>query len=310
MKYVQYINSLLQDSLSKKSNTVVYGQNIDAGSCISGLTRNLSLKNHTHVINTQNSENTLVGVGFGMMINEVSSIFFMKQTDFLLLGIDHLVNTYNIIRQTKPTASFTIFPVTVDSGYEGPQSSLNNLGDFCSIAGVDGYTFTNKNDAKDIITNHLIKPGFRVMSTGQKYLREEILDLEILNKSHSDDYFQYKKGSKATIVCFNLALIYGIKLHEDMLKRKITSSLFSVNAHLCSDYSSIINDIKETQKLIIIDDTKSRNRLSDKFLTDVLSECRLNKKIVVSRSFNEQSFYPNNDELEIDNNKLIESVTN
>ena len=127
MKYVQYINSLLKEHISNNEHLVLYGQNIDAGSCLSGLTRGLSSFNDGLTINTPNSENSLVGVGYGLMLNDVSSIFFMKQMDFLLLGIDQLVNTYNLIRQTKPSASFTIFPVTVDSGYEGPQSSLNNF---------------------------------------------------------------------------------------------------------------------------------------------------------------------------------------
>ncbi len=137
MKYVQYINSLLKEHVSNNADLVLYGQNIDAGSCLSGLTRGLSSCNGGLTINTPNSENSLVGVGFGLMLNDVSSVFFMKQMDFLLLGIDQLVNTYNVIRQSKPSASFTIFPVTVDSGYEGPQSSLNNFDDFCSIAGIE-----------------------------------------------------------------------------------------------------------------------------------------------------------------------------
>ena len=62
------------------------------------------------VLNTPNVENTLVGFGFGMMLNGVNSVFFMKQFDFLLLGMDQLVNTYNVIRQNEPKASFTIFP--------------------------------------------------------------------------------------------------------------------------------------------------------------------------------------------------------
>ena len=130
MKYVQYLNSLIKEQLSCQSDIVIFGQNIDAGSSLSGLTRGLSVKKGI-VINTQNSENLLVGAGFGLMLNSVSSVFFMKQMDFLLLGIDHLVNTYNIIRQVNPKASFTIFPITVDSGFEGPQSSLNNFDDFC-----------------------------------------------------------------------------------------------------------------------------------------------------------------------------------
>ena len=119
MKYVQFINTLIKNEVKNKSEIILFGQNINAGSSLSGLTRGLKLKNNCLILNTQNSENLLVGAGFGMMLNSVSSVFFMKQLDFLLLGIDHLVNTYNILRQFKPMASFTIFPITVDSGYEG-----------------------------------------------------------------------------------------------------------------------------------------------------------------------------------------------
>ena len=97
MKYVQFVNSLIKNIIEKKKNLVLYGQNINAASCLSGLTRGLGDINSGLTINTPNSENTLVGVGFGLMLNNTSSIFFMKQMDFLLLGIDHLVNTYNII---------------------------------------------------------------------------------------------------------------------------------------------------------------------------------------------------------------------
>ena len=71
MKYVQYINSLIKEHIKKEDKLVLYGQNIDAGSCLGGLTRGLSASsNNITVINTPNSENTLVGVGFGLMLND------------------------------------------------------------------------------------------------------------------------------------------------------------------------------------------------------------------------------------------------
>ena len=76
MKYVKFVNSVLRNQIQKENNLVLYGQNINAGSCISGLTRGLGDANNGLTINTQNSENTLVGVGFGLMLNSISSIFF------------------------------------------------------------------------------------------------------------------------------------------------------------------------------------------------------------------------------------------
>jgi len=306
MKYVQYVNSLLKSKIEKEDNLVIYGQNIDAGSCLSGLTRGLGSINNGLTINTPNSENTLVGIGFGLMLNGNSSIFFMKQMDFLLLGIDHLVNTYNIIRQNEPKASFTIFPINVDSGYEGPQSALNNFNDFCSIAGVEGFSFTNKIDTEQIISNYLVKPGFRIMSPSQRLLREDVLDIKGINQGKDCCYFQYKKGKDVSIVCFNYSLPYGMVLCDKLIKRNIQPSLFSINSYLEFDYTNIINDIITTNNIIVIDDTKSRNSLSDKFLRKIYSDCTLDQKIILNRKINRDLFYPRNDLLEIDYQSIIE----
>jgi len=308
MKYVQYINSLIQETVKNKPKIVLFGQNINAGSSLSGLTRGLSIQDDGLIINTQNSENLLVGVGFGLMLNNISSVFFMKQMDFLLLGIDHLVNTYNIIRQSNPSVSFTIFPIIVDSGYEGPQSALNNFDDFCSIAGVEGYSFTNNEDARRIISNQLIKPGFRILSTGQRILREDVLELEVLRQDDNCKYLQYKKGSDVSIVCFNLALLYGLELHKVMLNQGIKSSLFSINFHLFENYNFIIEDIKRTRRLVIIDDSKSRNRLSDRFLSEVLSDFKLKSYKILSRQPMKDDFFPRKDSLEIDYSNIINDI--
>ncbi len=306
MKYVQFVNSLLKNIIEKEKNLVLYGQNINAASCLSGLTRGLGNINNGLTINTPNSENTLVGVGFGLMLNGTSSIFFMKQMDFLLLGIDHLVNTYNIIRQNEPKASFTIFPINVDSGYEGPQSALNNFNDFCSIAGVVGYSFTNKTDTEKIISNYLVQPGLRIMSPSQRLLKEDILDIEVINQDKDCKYFQYKKGNNISIICFNYSLPYGLVLSEVLYKRNVNSSLFSVNSYSEIDYTYIINDLRNTRNLILIDDTKSRNSSSDKFLNEIYNACELEKKIILNRKFGKDLYFPRHDKLEIDYQSIAE----
>ena len=310
MKYVQYINSLLKEKITNKRDIVLYGQNIDAGSCLSGLTRGLASENQSiKIINTPNSENCLVGIGFGLMINEVSSIFFMKQLDFLLLGIDQIVNTYNIVRQSTHKSSFTIFPVTMDSGYEGPQASLNNLDDFCSIAGIEGYSITNDIDAKEIISNQLIKPGFRIISVGQRLLQSDTLKLECLYRDVDNSFFKYKQGDDATIVCFNNALDYGVKLHSIMNSKGIKASLFSVNSHLYKDYSLIIGDMKKSRNLILIDDTKSRNSVSDQFYIEALDACELKNKVIIKRPITNDMFYPREDLLDIDYKKIVNDIS-
>ena len=82
MNYINTLNNKLIEKLSKNKRTICYGQNINTGSSFSGMTKNIDSTN-CRIINTQDSENLLTGLGFGMMINKQNSIYFLKQQDFL-----------------------------------------------------------------------------------------------------------------------------------------------------------------------------------------------------------------------------------
>ncbi len=299
MKYVEYVNSSIKTVISKEEKLVIYGQNIDAASCLSGLTRGLSVVNDGFTINTPNSENTLTGIGFGLMLSGVSSIYFMKQMDFLLLRVDQLVNTYNVIRQTTAHASFTIFPVNVDSGYEGPQSALNNLNDFCSISGVNGFSMTNSSDTKHIIENFLIRPGFRIISPSQRLLREEMIEIDTLHKQDELTYFQYRKGDDVSVVCFNYSLPYGIRLSDMLREQGMNTSLWSVNAFLDIDYTYMMQDVNHTKRLVVIDDAKSLHKSSHIFMNEIHENCSLDESILVDRRNELNKYSPRHDQLEV-----------
>lgn len=312
MKYIQYVNKLIKDQVSKQEQLVVYGQNIAAGSCLGGLTKELHVKENGKIINSTNSENSLCGFGFGMMIGGTSSIFFMKQLDFLLLGIDHLTNTYNIIRNSKHAtkASFTIMPIIVDKGYEGPQSSLNNFGDFCSISRILGYTITNKIDAEKIIQNKLVSTGFRIITISQRLFNEEIIEPNQLLYTNDDlTVFQYDDGNMITIVCFNFSFPQGYELYKELKEKQISTSLFNVNCPVETDWSKIIENVKNSKNLIVIDDSKSKNLACDALITKITNHCKLNKIIILKREISEEWLNPNSERMIIDHQKIISQLS-
>ena len=306
MIYVDFINKLLQERIYQADNIVLFGQNISTGSCLGGLTRNLKVRNKCRILNTQNSENTLVGVGFGLMLNGVSSIFFMKQLDFLLLGVDHLVNTYNFIRITQPKASFTIMPIVVDLGFQGLQSSFNSFTDICSIARVNGYTITNTYDAEKIIDSQLINPGFRIIGVSQRLFKQEAINFkDILFSNHDLTLFKYASGDQVTIVCFNFSFSQGWELCEILKAADLTASLFSVNLTTPIDWDPIIRDVMRTRKMIIIDDSKTQNMSCYSLTSEVLTKVRLDHLEIIDRKFSDKCYYPNSEELALDYNAII-----
>lgn len=312
MKYIDFVNSLIKEEISKQKKIVLFGQNINAGSCLGGLTRGVTVNSNSMIINSTNSENTLCGFGFGLMMNGTSSVFFMKQLDFLLLGIDHLVNTYNIIRSVKPNSksSFTIFPIVVDNSFQGPQSSLNNFADFCSIARVRGFTITNKIDAERIIRSQLVSPGFRIITVSQRLFKEDILIPEkLVYVNSSCDVFQYNEGDDATIVCFNFSLPYGMSILEEMRENNISSSLFNVNSPILTNWEKIIEDAKKTKRLIVIDDSKSENLNCNALLVDIDRSCNIEKKIILKRNMMEPNWtYPTDDQMVINVKQIVKDL--
>lgn len=308
MKYVEFINDMIKKKVLESERILLFGQNISAGSCLSGFTRGLKVKPGGQIINSPNCENTLCGIGLGAMMNGVDSIFFMKQLDFLLLGIDQLVNTYNIARRKSPKSSFTIMPVIVDSGYEGPQSALNNLPDFCSIARIPGYTITNKTDAHEILNKHMIAPGFRIISISQRLMKTEILEPSCVSMNEDRSLFQYTQGEHATIVCFNLSLPYGLELHRRMEKNNLSGSLFSVNAATPIDWGKIVQDVKQTQQVIIIDDSKSVNAPWQSLLNELHAKSGVKKHQVIQRSYEGYWCRPDHDLLQINYDKVIADI--
>lgn len=308
MKYIEFINNLLKERIRSEENAVIFGQNIAAGSCLGGLTRNLESGHGSLIMNTQNSENTLCGVGFGLMMQGVDSVYFMKQQDFLLLGIDHLANTYNFIRQKNSKASFTIFCIVVDCGYQGLQSSLNNFSDFCSIARVPGFAVTNKIDAENIINSQLFTPGFRILGVSQRLFGEQLLEPEKIYSNKNNTIFQYTKGNNATIVCFNFSFPYGWELQNKLKETGKSASLFSVNALTAAEWSEIIKSAKETGNLIILDDSKSENLSCYVLINDILGACNLKNKIIIKKDMSGDWLSPNADKLEINYEEIIKRI--
>lgn len=299
MKYVQYVNGCFKAAAEKIQPFVFYGQNVAAGSCLGGLSRGLGASPGHRALNTPNVENTLVGAGFGMMLGGVSSAFFMKQQDFLLLGLDQIVNTYNAVRQHEPKASFTIVSTIVDSGFEGIQSSLNNLADFCSFGRVPGYTIACKQDADSVIGKVFGRPGFRLIGVSQRLFGSEIIDFGAEPLLDQDsELFQYAKGADMTVACCNLSLPQGKGLCDELAAKGGSASLFGVAAATPVDYSAILADAATTGKLLILDDSKSANIAGQSLRAQALE--RGVRVQLVCRQHSEDWYRPNAEGFSVD----------
>lgn len=311
MRYVDYVNRRIVARLGEVERVTMFGQNIAAGSHISGLTRGLPTHGGRLVLNTPNVENTQVGVGFGLMLTGVSSVLFLKQQDFLLLGMDHLVNTYNFVRLHPPRASFTIVAVVVDLGYQGIQSSLNNFADFCSMGRVPGYAIANRHDADLIIGRHLVAPGFRLLGVSQRLFNTEILECDAEPVADGDgEILQYSAGEDATLVAMNFSFPQAFTLQRDLKERGLRASLFSVNAVLPVDWGRIVQDVRRTGRAVILDDSKGTHGACHHLATTIYQECRdVDRVLIMARESTDALLCPNPEEFRVDADRVVRELT-
>lgn len=304
MKYIELVNQLICKTVADAEYPLLYGQNLAAGSCIGGLTRGLKVKSTGRIWNSTNAENSLVGLGFGLMMNGAQAGFFMKQMDFLLLGIDQLVNTYNIIRSIKhqdPKGSFTIVSTVVDSGFEGPQSSLNNFQDFCSIARIPGFTVTNKFDAEYLIPKHLMQPGFRILGVSQRLGKTEVIDPGSGAIILSDGaMFKYSEGDDATLVSFNFSCPQTLEFNKRLREQGIHTTHFNVNSARAVPWNHIIESVRKTKKIVVVDDSKSCHVAADNLLAELCGNVEIKTKVILKRDIGDDWLHPRSDVFTID----------
>ena len=267
--YLETINSLIATEGAAHPELLQFGENIDKGSRICGIARSLGGR----VLNVGNTENTHVGAGFGMMLAGMNSVLFVKQLDFLLLALDPMVNTLNLLRASHDMdrlGSFSIVAIVCDQGWQGPQSSFNDLAGICSITRADGYALTNLAEARRVIQHQLVRPGFRIIALSQRLFPAPILDLPVISKWGRDAVVQYAAGQDLTIACLGFTLPRGVALAEESSARGRTASLFTVQPVLPHWFGPIVESAARTRRLVVLDDGKGAVSMAHKIAAQVL----------------------------------------
>jgi pyruvate/2-oxoglutarate/acetoin dehydrogenase E1 component len=312
MSYLAHVNARFRQAIEVRDRFVSFGQNIAAGSHLSGLTRDLPSSNGHRVINMPNCENGLVGFGFGLMLEGVDCAFFCKQLDFLLLTCDQIVNTYNMVRLRRPKASFTIVCIVVDSGYEGPQSRLNNLADLAALADVPAFAVSNAADADAVIDAHMVAPGFRIIALSQRLFRAETAlppaDFADVSVGTRAQILRHRQGPDATIAAFNFSYPQAVALRDGLNARGLAASLYSVAGMPVKGWAPLIADARQTGRLILVDDARTRNRAADRLraaVADAGVECAV---LPLYRPIRDEDIRPHADEFAIDAEEVFQSL--
>jgi hypothetical protein len=301
LNFVQYINKCLTERLADKPS-VVFGQNVVAGSRISGLGANLDKQKNILALNTPNVENTLMGFGLGLMLNGTDSAYLMKQHDFALLGLDQLTNTVNVAKTYNLNASFLLVMVVVDSGFEGPQASLNNLDEFASLSRSPVHFLNSKNNI-DKAFEDSNKPGLHIMVLSQKNMKSPLTDINSsTSKFASGDLIKCSNPTKNLIIYFGLDFDYLQEIQKEFksINEEFDTLIIRV---IGNDYRFENEEFNEYDSILVIDTSKSEVSYARNLSLDLLSSGK--NVIYVGRKPSLTWSYVNSDKPEIQTTTIL-----
>lgn len=307
--YISQIIGRINLVTEKCGAILLFGENIDTGSRISGLARGLKVNPAGRIQNVGNCELTHCGIGLGILLDGGKATLFVKQLDFILLGLDQICNTFNFIRAYRPKntwGSFTIFVIICDHGYQGPQSSSNNAGDFASLANIPVYCLNGTEDSGRVIENHFVNPGFRIICLSQRLLNKPSLDTLPEWSSHDSSIFHYRSGSAITMVSLNFSLRETLDMDTKLRAADVKSDVFHINFIPGLDMYPIVESCRRTGKLIIVDDSKTVTKFSDAILAEICLQGVYVKLLqFIRRGCADYEYGANEDQLFIDFNKAL-----
>jgi hypothetical protein len=283
LTYTQYVNLCIRSQFEEYDKSVIYGQNIVAGSRISGLGAGLEKIDGTLAVNTTNSENSLMGMGFGLSLSGIPSLFLMKQHDFALLGLDQLVNTNNVLRQGRLKSPFLVLMVIVDSGFEGPQATLSSLDEFASLSKAPVHFLSTK-ESIDEGFKQSQEPGLHFLALGQANMKKKVKESGNSVMSFPGVILYPNTNAKDSI--FAVALVFygvdieiGLQAQNSLLSQGVCADLFVI----CQLSRSIIGHAFESKlatysKVVVIDTGKSEIHYSTELALS-LSQSRRGVKV-------------------------------
>lgn len=308
MTFAKYINYRVNEYVKTLKRGVFFGQNVISGSRVSGLGAKLEEHQNILSLNTPNSENTLFGLGFGLSMQQIPSIYLMKQHDFALLAMDHMVNTKRLMQNTTELAPFLVIMVVVESGFEGPQSNLNNLDDYFSLSNSKVWLLNSKEAIDSAFLSD--RQNFEIFAIAQSTLKLPIYPNDSVL---IEGGFAFEKNSSivenSNPVLLNCGLVTnGFRNCENFLKSKGIDfqSAIQVEMNLEANVDFISRLAKKERKFVIFDASKSRNKLSNE-IAFLLSK-RGSDVYRVNRSDFAKWKYANDDQIAVDHRSILEFI--
>jgi acetoin:2,6-dichlorophenolindophenol oxidoreductase subunit beta len=266
LSYSLAINEALKQLMEKDDSVFVLGQGVKSPWYVGNTCKDLiKLYGEERVIDTPISENAMTGAAVGASLAGMKPIIMHPRTDFSLYAFDPIINqaaNWHYMNGGRASASVVFWLVVNRGGEQGAQHSqaLHSL--FAHIPGLKVIAPSTAYDVKGMLISAIKDPNPVVFIDDRwLYSNESIVPNEMYEIPIGKAKIK-QEGSDVTIVSSSFLMTESIKATSELEKIGINSELIDLRTIKPLDKDTIINSVKKTGRLVIIDGSWKTNSVS------------------------------------------------
>lgn len=254
ISYSEAIRIAIAKQMSRDEKVLVYGLGVDDPKAMYGTLRDFpSTFGADRCFDTPLSEDSLTGYGIGLALAGFKPIHVHQRTDFLLLCCNQLINMAAKIKylsKGKLNCPFAVRAITGRSWGQGSQHSQSFHSQFANIPGLRVLTPSTPQDAFNVYDN-VFNDGVPTIIIEHRMLYGVESKINITNKLPTTTQLDY--GKDLTICSISHMTLESQKAINTLKEYDLSCDHFSLVDHSKLDLNSLINSVKKTNKLLVVD---------------------------------------------------------
>ena len=257
LSYSLAINEATHQMMSQNKSVFLIGQGVESPWYVGNTCQNLLEKfGPKRVIDTPIAENAVTGIGVGAGIAGARAIIVHPRIDFMLYGLDPIINeaaNWRYIFAGQSTAPVIIRGIINRGGEQGAQHSQTLQGIFAQVPGLKVVMPTTAYDAKGLLIS-AIKGTDPVVYIEDRWLYEQ--KCHVPKKIYTVPIGKAKirkNGKDITIIGISYVMLNVLEAAEKLKRHNINAEVIDVRTVKPLDIDLIINSIKKTGKVVIVE---------------------------------------------------------
>lgn len=275
IKYSKGIHQAFTYLLENHEEFFVIGQGLWSPWYVGETMKDLDKKfGKSRVIDTPVSELAVTGATIGASITGFKPLVVHPRVDFMLLAIDQIVTQAAKWRHmfgNNSSAPATFRAIINRGGEQGAQHSQSLHSWFAHIPGLKVVMPYDANEARDLLISSVLADDPVVFMDDRWLYDEEFIDngLKLIDlKDVKPKIIQ--EGKDITIVGIGFTVKKIMDCKQELSVLNIDPEIIDLRLLNPIDYSSIINSVKKTKRLVVVDGDWSSCGLASEIITSVV----------------------------------------